>query len=107
MSEKDSEIPVVETDQVGVLSSASHSQSVIITVDEETYMVMWDGENLRLFQPAGVNVEEAVVAYKVLGHLAVDLPFPLDFITFERQAQLVIHAYKDGLTDSEEDPEDT
>ena len=104
MSENETEIPVVESDQVGVLSSAVHSQSVMITLDgEENFLVMWDGSVLRLMQPAGVDMDNAIIAYKVLGHLEVSLPFPLDPVTMERQAQFLVHAYKDDGEGSEED----
>lgn len=104
MSENETEIPVVDSDQVGALSKAVHSQSVMITVqDEENFLVMWDGSVLRLMEPAGVDMENAIIAYKVLGHLEVSLPFPLDPVTMERQAQFLVHAYKGDGQQSEED----
>ena len=107
MSDTGSEIPVVDTDQVSALSSSKHAQTVVLTMDEsETYMAMWDGTHLRLMLPFNADIENSLIVYKILGHIEVDLPFPLDPVTFERQAQFLIHAYKDGLTESEEGSED-
>ena len=98
MSEDTTEIPVVESDQVEELSSARHSQSVLLKYEDDTvYMIMWDGEFLRLLLPLAADPETHVVAYKVLGHLEVSLPFPLDPVTMERQAMILVASYRDGL----------
>lgn len=99
----EAEIPVVDTDQVADLaaSSATHSQMCNVVYGEgenpQTYTVIWDGEILRLMQPHAVNVEESLIAYKVLGHLEVSLPKILDPVTMERQSQILIASYLDGL----------
>lgn len=109
MSEE-AEIPVVESEQVADLadiSSASHIQMCIIKYGsgdtETTYVVAWDGEYLRLMLPFAVDAENSVIAYKVLGHLEVSLPKMMDPVTMERQSQVLIASYLDGLNSSDED----
>ena len=99
----ESDIPTVDSEQISDLtaSSASHAQMCNLVYgdgDELTnYTVIWDGEMLRLMQPHAVNVEESLIAYKVLGHLEVSLPKVLDPVTMERQSQILIASYMDGL----------
>ena len=104
----ETEIPVVETDQVSELaSSATHQQMCTVRYgdgdEQRVYVVLWDGAVLRLLQPHAVNIEEALIAYKVLGHLEVSLPKIMDPVTMERQAQVLIASYLDGLNSPAED----
>jgi len=99
----ETDIPTVDSEQVSELaaSSASHAQMCNLIYGDgdklTNYTVIWDGEMLRLMQPHAVNVEESLFAYKVLGHLEVSLPNILDPVTMERQSQVLIASYLDGL----------
>lgn len=85
------------TDQTSELNTAKVSQEVVITVDDQAYCVKWDGTYLRLLQPLSVDLQNAVVSYKILGHVEMGdkLPVSMDPETLQRQAMVVIASYKD------------
>ena len=106
----ETEIPTVDSDQVTEISAvtaAAHTQMCTLTYgdaeDSRIYVVMWDGEFLRLMQPFSIDTEKALITYKILGHLEVSLPKLLDPVTMERQAQVLIAAYHDGLNSTEDE----
>jgi hypothetical protein len=106
----EAEIPTVDSGQVteiSTLATASHTQMCTLKYgddeDSRIYVVMWDGEFLRLMQPYAVDPEKALITYKILGHLEVSLPKILDPVTMERQAQVLVASYHDGLNSTEDE----
>jgi len=106
----ETEIPTVDSDQISELSTAGHAMHTQMCTfkfgdgdDSRIYVVMWDGDYLRLLQPHYVDTENSVIAYKIIGHLEVSLPKILDPITMERQAQILAASYHDNLNATEDD----
>jgi len=93
MTEETPQLPDAGTEQIAELETATHGQTVLLEHESGNYEIRWDGKVFRLLQPAGVDLESSTVAYKILGHLEADLPFPLELPTFERHARITLYAY--------------
>lgn len=93
----------VDSDQLLQVSKIKFFQEALVVFEGETFFVKWDGEYLRLLKPFGVNMDQSLVTYKVLGHIemGVTLPKNMDLETFERQANVLISAYKDNVRDDQ------
>lgn len=102
-STTETELPDAGTSQIGELEKTSHAQTVLVEHESGTYEIRWDGTNFRLLKPIGASIADSTIAYKILGHLEADLPFPLELPTLERHARIVLYAY---LTPEEEAAEE-
>jgi hypothetical protein len=105
------DVPVLESDQVSSLGLpipalsepvAEHAQECRISYYGEPFAVRWDGSDMRLMKPL-VSSNPAVFGHIVVGHVhfGSTLPKFLDPITMERQANIVLAAYQEGLKDAE------
>jgi hypothetical protein len=94
-----SQVPASNTTQTEILPRAVYFQELLFEFEGLNYVAKWDGQVMRLLQPLAANAEEALITYKILGHIDLRdlLPKVMDQETFNRQAYLLVTSYKEGL----------